>query len=51
MHKEMIKNRFCFLFVIILLISGCASGSGIVTGQKRSPIDPTQVKVIAQSST
>lgn len=40
-------NRLCFL--VVVLIGGCATGSGIVTGQQRAPIDPGQVKVLLQA--
>lgn len=32
----------------LLAITACATGSGIVAGQKRQPTDPTQVKVLLQ---
>ena len=41
------KRALCCL-AAMLLIGGCASGSSIVTGQKRAPIDPAQVKVLLQ---
>lgn len=38
-----IKNIIIFLLVVFL--TACASGSAIVTGTKRAPIDPSQVKL------
>lgn len=32
-------------FLIILLLTGCTTGSALVTGNQRPPIDPSQVKV------
>ena len=33
----------------VLLIAGCASGSAIVTGTTRDPIDPSQVKLYLEA--
>jgi hypothetical protein len=33
------------VFALLASISGCASGSAVVTGEARPPIDPSQVKV------
>ena len=33
------------ILAITLLLVGCASGSTILTGEKRAPIDPAQVKL------
>lgn len=40
-------HRFKLLIVapIVLMIAACASGSAIVTGNKRAPIAPQQVKI------
>jgi len=40
---KFIKIISLYLFVLFLL--GCASGSVIVTGKTRAPIDPSQVKL------
>lgn len=37
------KNFSCLL--IILIITGCTSGSALVTGEKRVSIDPSLVKI------
>ena len=41
------KNIFVSLLAISLV--ACASGSAIVTGVKRTPLDPSQVKLYAES--
>lgn len=33
---------------LLMTITACAAGSGIVTGQKRPPTDPKQVKLLLQ---
>ena len=40
-------HRFKLLIVapIVLMIAACASGSAIVTGNKRTPVAPQQVKI------
>ncbi len=38
------KNAYIFL-IAILLLSSCASGSHILTGQKREPIKPSLVEL------
>ena len=42
------KYNISLLILIVLFITGCASGSAIVTGTKRPPIDPNQVKLYLQ---
>ena len=37
--------KITVISLLILFIAGCASGSAIVTGTKRSPIDTSQVKL------
>ncbi len=41
------KNTCCVL-IAVLMISSCASGSYILTGQKRDPIDATLVKLYTE---
>ena len=48
MEKGVIVKRVFLFLGVVLLISGCATGSGIVTGQTRPPIDPKQVRVLLQ---
>ncbi|MCH7870018.1 MAG: hypothetical protein IH881_20190 [Myxococcales bacterium] len=38
-------NVILLVFALLASISGCASGSAVVTGEARAPIDPSQVKV------
>ncbi|WP_157292804.1 hypothetical protein [endosymbiont of Ridgeia piscesae] len=40
----MIMWRFAFLSLALLLV-GCATGSVLVTGTQRPPIDPSQVRI------
>ena len=42
-------KRVYALVGIMLLISGCASGLGLVSGQKHPSIDPLQVMVLPQT--
>jgi len=39
------KRIHTMFIVIIFLLSSCATGSYIITGQKRDPIDPSLVKL------
>jgi hypothetical protein len=41
------KTGISFLAVVAcsLAINGCATGAALVTGQKRPPIDPSQVRI------
>jgi len=43
-------KQICAPF-IALLLAGCAASSHILTGQKRPPIDPSQVKLYSQPPT
>ena len=38
----------CYVLIAVLLISSCASGSYILTGQQRDPIDATLVKLYTE---
>lgn len=38
-------KRIYIIFIAIFLLSSCASGSYILTGQKRDPINPSLVKL------
>ncbi len=40
----MILRQFSFLIVVLLLV-GCTTGSSLVTGNKRAPIDSTHVVI------
>lgn len=40
----MVLRQFSF-FIVVLLLAGCATGSALVTGTKRDPIDPSQVAI------
>lgn len=41
-------KNICCVLIAVLLISSCASGSYILTGQKRDPIDATLVKLYTE---
>ena len=43
-----VPNNTIALYLLVLFVAGCASGSTIVTGAKRPPIDPNQVKLYLQ---
>ncbi len=45
---KQVKNRIAVLCLLVLFLTGCASGSSIVTGTKRPPIDPGKVKLYLQ---
>jgi hypothetical protein len=34
-----------FIILLVFVLTACASGSSIVTGDKRQPLDPGQVKL------
>ncbi len=38
-------KKMCCVLISVLLVSSCASGSYILTGQKRDPIDASLVKL------
>ena len=42
--QRIVAMKYIFLLVIFLL-AGCASGSSIVVGEVREPIEPSQVKL------
>lgn len=46
----MIFKNFTHLLLILLLV-GCASGSALVTGEPRDPIDPSLVKIYRTAPT
>jgi hypothetical protein len=37
--------RIITLFLSVLVVTGCATGSAVVTGQKRAPISPDSVRL------
>jgi hypothetical protein len=41
--------RTIFVSLLALLLAACATGSTIVTGTKRTPLDPGQVKLYAEA--
>ncbi len=41
-------KNICCVLIAVLMISSCASGSYILTGQKRDPIDATLVKLYTE---
>ena len=41
--------RTIFVSLLALLLAACASGSAIVTGAKRTPLDPSHVKLYAEA--
>jgi len=38
-------KKLALLMFVLVVLSGCATGSALVTGTKRSPLDPNQVKI------
>ena len=44
-------KRIHIIFIAIFLLSSCASGSYILTGQKRDPINPSLVKLYTSPPT
>ena len=42
---KVIRLQNIIIFLLVLSLTACASGSSIVTGTKRTPIDPSQVKL------
>ena len=48
-YKNKIKRYFIIAFLFAVLIAGCATGSYILTGKQRPPIDPKEVKVLLQA--
>ena len=40
----MIKGKI-LLFIAVVLLAGCATGSALVTGVKRDPVDPSNVQI------
>ena len=38
-----------FIYLISLLLAGCASGSSIVVGEVRDPIGPNEVKLYLEA--
>ena len=43
--QESMKRHWIVCAAIALLLAGCASGSAIVTGNVRAPVDPHSVKI------
>lgn len=44
-----LKTQQLIICFCALILAGCASGSAIVTGVKRTPIDPDQVKLYLEA--
>ncbi len=44
-----LNTRQMIIYLCALILTGCASGSAIVTGVKRTPIDPGQVKLYLEA--
>jgi hypothetical protein len=44
-----LKTQQMIIYLCALILAGCASGSAIVTGVKRTPIDPGQVKLYLEA--
>ena len=38
-------TKAVLVFILVVFVEACATGSAIVTGTKRPPIDPSQVKL------
>jgi len=47
MREESIKNLL--ICTVLLILAGCATGSAIVVGQVREPIDPKSVKLYLEA--
>jgi hypothetical protein len=44
-----LTKRNMLVLLLALSLAACASGSAIVTGTKRTPIDPSQVKLYTEA--
>lgn len=44
-----LKTQQMIIYLCALILAGCASGSALVTGEKRTPIDPGQVKLYLEA--
>ena len=44
-----LKTQQMIISLCALILAACASGSAIVTGEKRTPIDPGQVKLYLEA--
>lgn len=42
---QLMKSKFILVSSLLLFLVGCATGSSIVVGEVRNPIDPTKVKL------
>lgn len=42
-------SKYLLISVLAIALAACASGSAIVTGTKRTPLDPSQVKLYLES--
>ncbi len=42
---QLIKSNNTFVSILLLLLVGCATGSSIVVGELKDPIDPSKVKL------
>lgn len=46
---QIVKSKNILICLIFLLLVGCASGSSIIVGQVRDPIDPSKVKLYLEA--
>ena len=48
---KMVISKSVFVYLMLLILAGCASASGsaIVVGQVRNPIDPNQVQLYLEA--
>lgn len=46
---QLVKSKITFVSLMFLLLVGCATGSSIVVGEVRDPIDPSKVKLYLES--
>ena len=45
MKERQVHHIFIIFILLVFVLTACASGSSIVTGDKRQPLDPGQVKL------
>jgi hypothetical protein len=46
---KFVRLQNVIIYLLVLFLTACASGSVIVTGTKRFPIDPSQVKLYLEA--
>jgi len=46
---NIVRLKYVAILLLVLSLAACASGSAIVTGVKRTPIEPSQVKLYLEA--